>query len=127
MTLLTIYVPAGEDTLGIKPGSGIVGSSEPTSSSIVQGLAAAMDRVRIDYEGNLHGAVNIVTWEDRVKHAAGRHVWNEGRGYPTVARRWVEPEKLHAVGTYDTDTWSIVEITDLAAVAAWDAQYREGR
>lgn len=125
MTLLTIYVPASEDALGIRPGSGIVGSpvEVPPALQPVIVLADEPARLRVDYEGNLHNAVNIVTWEDRLKHAAGRHVWNDGRGYPTVARMWVEADKLHAVGSYDTNTWRVVEITDQAAVDAWVARY----
>lgn len=106
---LTVYVPATEDTLGIKPGSGIVGSP----------VGGTPPRVRIDFEGNIHHAVNIVTYEDRLLHAAGRHTWNEGRGYPTVARQWVRAELLHAVGTYDANTWRVVEITDREALDAW--------
>lgn len=98
MTTLTVYIPADERAealLGIKPGSAIVGSpleDDPTAS------------IRIDYEGNLFGAINMNTDGERMQIAAGRHIWNNGKGFPTVARQWVEPALLCAVATYDTDT-----------------------
>lgn len=87
-TELVVYVPASPQMaaqLGIAAGSGIVGS--PVSPG---------GRVMVDFEGNLYGAANIVTFADRVRHAADRHA----TGYPTVARRFVPAESLTAIGSY---------------------------
>jgi hypothetical protein len=57
-------------------GSGIVGSPCEDSG----------DLIRIDFEGNLYGALNLASYWDRLFHAAGRHV----TGHPTVAREYHE-------------------------------------
>lgn len=84
--VIDVYIPALSDPLRgvIRLGSGIVGTTDG-------------ERTTIDYEGNLYGAQNIVTWADRVMIAAGRH----STRYPTVARSWVKPEALIRVGTYE--------------------------
>src|SRR4051812_17483330 len=75
---VNIYVPAVGSMLEreVAAGSGIVGArtvpEDPESPVLVY------------YEGNLYGAANIVTWADRVYHAADRLLW-QGRGYPTRA------------------------------------------
>jgi hypothetical protein len=43
------------------------------------------DNFQIDYEGNLYGACNMKTYEQRLLHAASRGMEN----YPTVARIWL--------------------------------------
>ena len=114
---LTIYVPASEDTLGIKPGSAIVGDGE--------GRAKQRPRVDADsptnelwidiyFEGNLYGAANITSFEDMLRHAADRLVDH----YPTAARRRVPAKDLHAVGWwhYPDDPPAI---TDPDRLAAW--------
>lgn len=53
----------------IAPGSGIVAAQK-------EGM------FHIHYEGNLYGAENLRTWEERLLHAAGRAYQN----YPTTAR-----------------------------------------
>lgn len=89
MAKLTIYVPRAASDLErmILPRSGIVGTMQTEG------------RVLIDYEGNAYGAANMVTWADRVEHAAGRHVMR----YPTVARLEVIAFDLVPVGVFDTD------------------------
>lgn len=93
---LNVYVPKiGTNAHAtIDAGSGIVGT------------VVAGGEVRIDFEGNRYRTDNIRTWADKVFHAAGRHTFNEGRGYPTVARAHVPSEDLTCVGTfvYD-DAW----------------------
>jgi hypothetical protein len=90
-----VYVPPGKQLIvagrEIARGSGIVGGT-PANGYVV-----------IDYEGNLHGAVNLVTWRDRVEIAAGRHV----ERYPTVARAAAKEEQLVDVGLFDTETRAI--------------------
>ena len=87
--MLAIYVPApgSPGCTGIIEGSGIVGTP------------AAEDRVLIDYEGARYDQVNMVTWADRLVHAAGRHT----QRYPTVARRVVRASELLEVGQFDPD------------------------
>lgn len=63
--------------------------------------------VLIDYEGNRYNAMNIVTWADRVYHAYDRHTWNEGRGYPTIARLNVDPHEVVRVGSFDPEAGKI--------------------
>lgn len=85
---LTVYVPADGSLPTILAGSGIVGS--PLDGN---------GRIRLDYEGNKYRAANIVTFADRVYHAAGRHLVN----YPTVARMVITPERVLPVATFDGD------------------------
>jgi hypothetical protein len=105
---LKIYVPAPESAYrrSIKAGSGIVGT-------FVNELDA---RIKIDYEGAIHQ--QGMTWEEKIFHAAGRHVAN----YPTVARAWVEPAEMIEVGTFTcTDSWKnrTYAITNSEALEAW--------
>lgn len=103
---IDVFIPAPSDPLRavIKPGSGIVGTTEG-------------ERTIIDYEGNLYGAQNIVTWADRVMIAAGRHSVR----YPTVARSWVKPEALIRVASYEYRKWApAIELeADVALVCGW--------
>lgn len=102
--MLTVYVPAPTAPIRytIATRSGIVGTPKDDG------------QVRIDYEGNLHGASNIVTFADRVAQAAGRHTTN----YPTIARAWVPSTNLVPVGRWD-DTDGIVTVDNYEALAAW--------
>jgi hypothetical protein len=100
--ILTVYVPAGPG-LPIRDGSGIVGSP------VAEGA-----RLRIDNEGNVYASPALRTYATRVFHAAGRHLTR----YPTVARAWVAPEALRAVGTWNHHTRHL-SLSDEAAVAAW--------
>jgi hypothetical protein len=97
MTVVTVFIPASpeaEALLGIAPGSGIVsaGSADPEGA------------VRVDYEGGIYQQVGANDYHWRLMHAADRHLWNGGRGYPTTARQTVPSYLLRAVGEYDTDT-----------------------
>jgi hypothetical protein len=135
MTTITVYVPANSGTealLDIKPGSGIVGSPDPDDP--LAGMPTLTDeltseRVRIDYEGSLHFADNLSTFEERVYQAAARHLYDGGRGYPTVARQWVPRRWLREVGVYDYAQRRLVADPDpnaAALLAAWVARYRPG-
>jgi hypothetical protein len=111
---LKIYVPRpppaqppGDECrlVHILRGSGIVGSPHGPG-------------IRIDYEGNRHGASNIETWEDKVLHAAGRHV----KHYPTSARAYVTEENLIEVGVFRCDdNWkdATCEINDAETLRRW--------
>ena len=100
---LTLYVPAAGAAFGamVLPGSAIVGSPDG-------------DRIRIDYEGNRYRSANLVTFADRARQAAGRHL----ERYPTIARAWVAPANLVVVGTYEYPGGPL-SITDPAALARW--------
>ena len=61
------------------------------------------------------------TYADRVSHAADRHTWQGGRGYPTVARMTVPARDLLFVGHFDGDD-GIVQPHDAegrVALARW--------
>jgi hypothetical protein len=97
----TVYIPTHPDQTLIAAGSGIVGVD-------------ADGGVDVWFEGNLYGASNLVTFQDRVAVAASRM---EAR-YPTRARALLPAGHLCAVGTYDTET-GVLDLTDPAAVDAW--------
>jgi hypothetical protein len=100
--ILKVFVPAGEDFLGIAPGSAIVGSDLPDG------------QIRIDYEGGIHGQVGLESFDRRAMQAAGRHVAK----YPTSARMTVLAAELQPVGEYDTDTWTLT-VENRTALDAW--------
>jgi hypothetical protein len=102
--LFTVYVPAVVAATTIDPGSGIVGTGQG-------------DRLLIDFEGNRFGSSTMVTFADRVHHAAGRH---KDR-YPTIARHLVKPESMRKVGTFDDERGEVA--LDSSAAAAALAQW----
>jgi len=87
---LAVFVPANP-TVPIAsivvPGSAIVGNAESAESELVT----------VDYEGALYGPVNIKTFADRARHAAGR----QSVLYPTVARCVVSRSHLRQVGWFE--------------------------
>lgn len=102
-----VLVPAEAGGIhSIVAGSGIVTGDDLTAD----------ERVTVDFEGNLYGAVNLSRWADRVRHAVDRAATR----YPTVARISARPDGFVAVGTFDT-TWGTVQLepgcTEL--VARW--------
>ena len=110
---LNVYVPAPASDLGIVPGSGIVGTRQERTTHRCR-------LVLIDYEGNLYGAMNIRTLEDRLHHAAGRHIMR----YPTVARRLARVSELVFVGDYYYDEKRLLVVRpDL--LEEWRARYEE--
>lgn len=101
---LDVFIPNLEArdpmTASIDAGSGIVGSNAEEWLAAKHGepvVAASGTALTIDYEGNRYGAINIVTWADRVSHAADRHRTH----YPSSARHIAEPDALIRVGTFD--------------------------
>jgi hypothetical protein len=91
---LDVYVPADSAaaSLTIDAGSGIVGTASDE-----------LGRTLVDFEGNRYGAVNLVTYADRVHCAADRHVVR----YPTTARALLDTITLVRVGTFDPETGDI--------------------
>lgn len=102
--IVNVYVPKpGARSLNdVRPGSGMVGSPHPNG------------RVTVDFEGNLYGAENLRTYEERLLHAADRH----RTSYPTIARRYIPEDDLILVGTYDTDTKAL-DVVDEEALRGW--------
>jgi hypothetical protein len=125
--ILHVYVPK-DDRYGILPGSGIVGSPVEIPAALRPVIIEADEpaRVRIDYEGGKFRQTEYEDFERRLLHAADRHTWNNGRGYPTIARMVVPAEELIEVGTYDYDSERRVyrlEVTDKTTLDAWIARY----
>lgn len=120
---LTVYVPRGESLLRavIKQGSGIVGTPvrDWFHNQHEDPEDAEADRIVIDYEGNLYGAANVVTFADRVLHAAGRHQ----AVYPTAARSVVKKDELVAVAEWDGACVNLLaDESAMAALADWLGQ-----
>lgn len=105
---LTVYIPhRGRDldmSERIAPGAGIVGTQ-----------LADPDLVMIDYEANLHGSSNIVTYADRVYHAASRHTDK----YPTVTRSVVRASDLLDIGEWDMATTVLVYPAAVPMLGEW--------
>jgi hypothetical protein len=55
------------------PREGTAARAAIAEQSGVVGSLVADDRVLLDYEANMHGAVNIQTFADKIHHAAERH------------------------------------------------------
>jgi hypothetical protein len=109
---LPVYVPADGTLSTILPKSGIVGS--PAHEWFDSSERNDLHRVVVDYEGNRFNAANIVTFADRVRHAAGRHTEH----YPTVARAVVTEDEVVRVATFDAEA-DLVVVENLAALTAW--------
>jgi hypothetical protein len=90
--MATVVVVIPDPPLGIVAASGVVCQTLP-----------AGERTSVWYEGNLHGAANIVTYADRVYHAADRML----RRYPTAAMAALRSEHLLVIGTFDTHTGTV--------------------
>lgn len=106
---IVVYIPAPGhelETLTIAPGSAIVGVPEPGS-----------ELVKIYFEGNVRGVINMKTLADRALHAAGRLL----QDYPTTAWLEVPREVLEVVGTFDYDRVRIILTGPQSerAVARW--------
>lgn len=89
--LVVVVVPEGAS--GIDAGSGVVVAS-PREQGTPDGF------FRVWFEGNRHGAVNLVRWADRVHCAAERMLAQS----PTVAVRDVPIDDVRALGTYDAES-----------------------
>ena len=85
--IVPVFIPAQGSELYriIEKGSGVVGQPYNDTETLCY------------YEGNLYGASNMVTWADRVHHAADRMAV----AYPTVAKTIARPGELIRVGSFD--------------------------
>lgn len=77
-------------------------------------------RVKCYYEGNIYGAVNLQTFQDRAICAAGRLITR----YPTTAIAYLTPDQLFKVGEMEcNDNGSVSSLTiynkNLEAVNDW--------
>jgi hypothetical protein len=91
MTTVVVVIP--DPPLGILVASGVVCQTLP-----------AGERTSVWYEGNLYGApANIVTYADRVYHAADRMLGD----YPTSATAALPSKYLLVIGTFDTHTGTV--------------------
>ena len=94
---LTLYVPHPESRL----------STELAHGSAIVGQPSAPGRIRIYYEGNVIGAVNLNRFRDRVVQAATRMLHNYPAGYPTRAREDVDEREVIEVGSIETESYGL--------------------
>lgn len=109
---VAIYVPRPGSSLRekIAEGSGVVGPA-----------ASGDARIRVDFEGNLHGLPELARYADRVERAAQRHQWKGGdaqAGYSTSARARIDRTELIRIGRFDPLTRRL-DIADRSTLAEW--------
>ncbi|WP_394222595.1 hypothetical protein [Alteromonas gracilis] len=87
----TVYIPRKNSRLAdiVSPASAIVKSRTISDTSVM-----------VYYEGNVYGAENIKTFEDKCSLAAGRAKDH----YPTTALTIVPLEEVIDIGVYDLET-----------------------
>ena len=107
-TLLNLYVPHPESRL----------CTELAHGSAIVGLPRAGGKIRIYYEGNVVGALNLERYRAKAAQAADRMLHNYPAGYPTRAREDVDPRELVEVGTMEPRTGRL-EITASADDLNW--------
>jgi len=105
---LDVFVPHPESRL----------CSELARGSAIVGQSSGRGRIRIYYEGNLVGAVNLNRFRDRVVQAAARMLHNYPDGYPTRAREDVDAREVIKVGSIDTDGYRL-HLSAAPADLAW--------
>lgn len=94
---LTLYVPHPESRL----------CSELARGSAIVGEPSAPGRIRIYYEGNVVGAVNLNRFRERAVQAAARMLHNYPAGYPTRAREDVDEREVIEVGSIETESYGL--------------------
>ena len=85
---LNLYVPHPESRL----------CTELAHGSAIVGLPLDSGAVRIYYEGNVIGAVNLDRYRDKACQAAGRMLHNYPAGYPTRSREDVDLREVIEIG-----------------------------
>ena len=109
MNPLYVFVPAPGGSLSqtLAPGSAIVGLTP---------AAGSCGHLRIGYEGNLYGAVNLRRFVERLKCAGGREV----TGCATSARCLARESELELVGYFQWPEGPLQVIPSAAsALALW--------
>ena len=94
---LTLYLPHPESRL----------CTDLAHGSAIVGLPLTSGRVRIYFEGNVVGAVNLTRFRDRVVQAAARLLHNYPAGYPTRAREDVDEREVVEIGSIETDGYKL--------------------
>jgi hypothetical protein len=124
---LALYVPHPESRL----------CSELARGSAIVGQPSAPGRIRIYYEGNVVGAVNLNRFRDRAVQAAARMLHNYPAGYPTRAREDVDEREVVEVGSIETDGYRLhisaapadldwwIESADLIDLGVIERRYAE--
>ena len=107
-TELLLYLPHPESELAriLIVGSAIVGNPDTDGP------------IHIYFEGNSIGAPKLAAYRDRVSRAADHLLFNYPVGYPTKAKRLVEPREVEAIGTFDVSSRRIA-ISRPAAELSW--------
>jgi hypothetical protein len=111
LMLLKVYIPNPGSIFAemIAPKSGIVAKAAPEAKFVETG------RIHIYYEGNLHRAVNLVEFYDRVVCAAGRL----SQSYPTIAQQFTPADQLIAVAEFDAANNAFTTVYDADALTGW--------
>jgi hypothetical protein len=91
---------------------------ELVHGSAIVGLPLAHGEIRIYFEGNVIGASNLDLYRERAAQAAGRMLHTYPTGYPTRARKDVDPRELVEVGTIESRTGRL-EITATVNELSW--------
>ena len=94
---LTLYVPHPESRL----------CGELARGSAIVGEPSAPGRIRIYYEGNVVGALNLNRFRERAVQAAARMLHNYPSGYPTRAREDVDEREVIEVGSIETKSYGV--------------------
>jgi hypothetical protein len=90
---LSVYIPHPESRLCTLLAHG----------SAIVGLPLATGQIRIYYEGNVIGAVNLNRYRERVVQAAARMLHDYPSGYPTRAREDVDEREVVEIGSIETE------------------------
>lgn len=97
MPTRTLEDLAADEFVAVVPTDMAAARIDPASGAVAY---CRNGQLLVDFEGNRYGAVNIVTWADRVFHAYGR----ASTGYPTTARAGVfDPNSYVVVGELDVN------------------------
>jgi len=105
---LNLYVPHPESRL----------CTELAHGSAIVGLPLASGGIRIYYEGNVIGAVNLDRYRDKAAQAAGRMLHEYPAGYPTRARDDVDSREVVEIGKIEPAVGRL-EITSRPDELSW--------
>lgn len=123
---LAVYVPNPDDEHQrarlIHRGSGIVG----TAYTQFERTDDAPTSILVYFEGNRHGASNIVTWADRCYVAASRMGVDAAQDYPTTALAVLPADSLTPVGTFDGDQVTALGPDEDNLIYQWLDLHRRG-
>ncbi len=106
---LALYLPHPESDLArtLIKGSAIVG------------LDLGDGRTLVHFEGNSLDVAQLVRYRDRAARAADHLLFNYPKGYPTKARRIVDPREVDVIGTFEVSTRQLTLSRGAADLAWW--------